>query len=144
MTSAAFGGGVFIADTSVWTRSRHPVLRDAWTAAHDQDAIAVCSIVVLELLYTARNLAELHAVSAELNALREIRVTVSVQRAAIGALHELATRGAGHQRVPAADVLIAAAAQEAGVGVLHYDRHFDRLAEVLEFDSRWAAAPGTL
>jgi hypothetical protein len=40
--------------------------------------------------------------------------------------------------------LIAAAAQEAGLGVLHYDHHYDRLAEVLSFASRWAAAPGSL
>jgi predicted nucleic acid-binding protein len=39
-----------------------------------------------------------------------------------------------------ADVLIAAAAQEAGVGVLHYDR----LAEVLHFRSVWLAPAGSL
>jgi hypothetical protein len=41
-------------------------------------------------------------------------------------------------------VLIAAAAQEAAVGLLHYDRHFDRLAEVLHFRSVWLAPAGTL
>jgi predicted nucleic acid-binding protein len=40
--------------------------------------------------------------------------------------------------------LIAAAAQEAGVGVLHYDRHYDRLAKVLNFESVWIAPPGSL
>jgi hypothetical protein len=40
--------------------------------------------------------------------------------------------------------LVAAAAQDAGVGVLHYDRHFDALADVLSFDSRWIAPPGSL
>jgi len=40
--------------------------------------------------------------------------------------------------------LIAAAAQDASVGVLHYDAHFDRLAEVLDFESRWIAPPGSL
>jgi predicted nucleic acid-binding protein len=73
-----------------------------------------------------------------------VPVTVSVQRAAIGALRALADRGPLHHRIPPADALIAAAAQEAGIGVLHYDRHYDRLAEVLAFDSRWAAPPGTL
>jgi predicted nucleic acid-binding protein len=41
-------------------------------------------------------------------------------------------------------VLIATAAQEAGVGVLHYDHHFDRLAEVLHFTSVWLAPAGSL
>lgn len=47
-------------------------------------------------------------------------------------------------RIPPLDYLVAAAAQEAGVDVLHYDHHFDRLAEVLHFDSRWVAPPGSL
>jgi hypothetical protein len=41
-------------------------------------------------------------------------------------------------------VLIAAAAQDAGIGVLHYDHHYDRLAEVLHFPSVWIAPPGGL
>jgi predicted nucleic acid-binding protein len=46
--------------------------------------------------------------------------------------------------VPVADLLIAATAQDSGLGVLHYDHHYDRLAEVLTFETRWLAPPGTL
>jgi predicted nucleic acid-binding protein len=42
------------------------------------------------------------------------------------------------------DLLIAAAAQDAALSVLHYDAHFDRLADVLSFESRWLAPPGSL
>ncbi|MDQ6803433.1 MAG: hypothetical protein M3065_00380 [Actinomycetota bacterium] len=42
------------------------------------------------------------------------------------------------RQIPLGDVL----AQEAGVGVIHYDRDFDRLAGVLAFESRWLAPPG--
>jgi hypothetical protein len=28
---------------------------------------------------------------------------------------------------------------QCGFGVLHYDRHFDALATVLDFESRWVA-----
>lgn len=41
-------------------------------------------------------------------------------------------------------LLIAAAAQSGAVGVLHYDHHFDRFAEVLAFESRWIAPAGSL
>jgi predicted nucleic acid-binding protein len=51
-------------------------------------------------------------------------------------LGELADRGDGYHRVPITDALIAAAAAEhGGVAVLHRDSHFDRLAEVLAFQS---------
>lgn len=51
---------------------------------------------------------------------------------------------ASHPRVPLADALIAASAQDAGVDVLHYDHHYDRLAQVLNFESVWIASPGAL
>lgn len=83
-------------------------------------------------------------IEADEATLRDIPITVSVQRAAIGALRQLSGRAAGYHRMKLPDALIAALAQEAGIGVLHYDHHYDRLAEVLEFDSRWLAAPGSL
>ncbi|MDQ6775863.1 MAG: hypothetical protein M3071_06520 [Actinomycetota bacterium] len=68
----------------------------------------------------------------------------SVRWVALRALHELAHAGPLHHRVKLPDVLISACAQEAGVGVIHYDRDFDRLAGVLAFESRWLAPPGAL
>jgi predicted nucleic acid-binding protein len=91
--------------------------------------------VTLELLYSARDAQDLATVEAEQALLRDVPVATSAQRAAIGALRDLA---------PLADALIAAAAQDAGVDVLHYDHHYDRLAQVLNFVSIWVAPPGTL
>jgi len=106
--------------------------------------IATCSIVRLELLYSARDAQELASLERDLTALRDVPVTPSVQREAVRAMRELADRSPLYHRVPLPDVLIAATAQDVGVGVLHVDRHFDRLAEVLAFESRWAVDPGEL
>lgn len=142
--SAAFGGGVYIADSSVWPKSGHPRVRDAWASALRAGQITTCSIVRLELLYSARDLVSFDAIARSLLALRDIPVSASVQRAAVTAMRELAATAPLHHRVPLADLLIAAAAQEAGVGVLHHDRHYDRLAQVLSFESRWLAPAGEL
>jgi predicted nucleic acid-binding protein len=139
-----FGGGVLIADTSAWARAAHPLVRDLWAAALRGRQIATCSIVTLELMYSARNAQELAVVEAEQALLRDIPVATSAQRAAIGALRDLASDGPGQHRVPLADALIAAAAQDAGVDVLHYDHHYDRLAQTLHFKSVWIADPGSL
>lgn len=144
MTVAHFGGGVLIADTSAWRFARDQRVSAAWHAAVVDDRIATCSIVRLELLYTAAELSAFDAIARDQATLREIPVTASVQRAATTAMRELAAQGPLHHRVPVADLLIAAAAQEAGVGVLHYDRHYDRLAQVLSFESRWLAPAGEL
>jgi predicted nucleic acid-binding protein len=141
---APFGGKVLIADTSAWARASHPLIRNLWAAALRGRQIATCSIVTLELLYSARDAQELTIVEAEQALLRDVPVTASAQRTAIGALRDLATDGPGQHRVPLADALIAAAAQDAGVDVLHYDHHYDRLARVLHFTSVWVAPPGAL
>jgi predicted nucleic acid-binding protein len=139
-----FGGRVLIADTSAWARASHPRVREDWSAALRGRQIATCSIVTLELLYSARDSPELAILEAEQALLRDVPVASSAQRATIAALRDLASTGAGQHRVPIADALIAAAAQEAGLDVLHYDRHYDRLANVLNFSSVWIAPAGTL
>lgn len=125
-------------------RTREPSVCKEWAAAVTADQICTCSMVTMEMLYGARDagdVADTEKVDAQL---RQIPVTVSVQRAAIGAIRELSQQGAGAHRIPPPDILIAAAAQEAGIGVLHYDRHYDRLTDVLSFESVWIAPPGSL
>lgn len=135
MSRPPFGGGQFIADTSAHHRAGDPRVRDKWVEAYEQGALLTCLVVRFELLYSARNVEEFEEIDENLGDLRDVPITVSVQRAAIGAMHELAKRG--QHRVKLSDLLIAASAQEAGVGVLHCDGDFDRLATVLSFQSRW-------
>jgi predicted nucleic acid-binding protein len=135
---------MFIADKSVWARAHLGRLDDEWDRALLGGQIATCRINTLELLYSTRTGAEFTALEAELAALRNIPTTDSVCRAAITALRELSARADGYHRVKPPDALLAACAAEAGIGVLHYDHDFERLAEVLNFEQRWVAAPGSL
>lgn len=144
MTAPPFGGEIVIADPSAVHRAGHPRVRKLVAAAFNARQIVTCAVVTLELLYAARNVTEVQDVEAVQSMLRDVPVSASVQRAAIGAMRDLACGGAGRHRLPLADVLVAAAAQEAGVGVLHYDHHYDRLAEVLHFRSVWLAPAGSL
>ena len=90
----------------------------------------------MEILYSARTGAEYIDLEMELDALRILRSDRAVADAAMCAIGELAERSDGYHRVPVTDALIAAAAAEhGGLAVLHRDAHFDRLAEVLAFQS---------
>jgi predicted nucleic acid-binding protein len=135
VTTPPFGGGQFIADTSAHHRAGDARVRDGWIAAYEQGVLLTCLVVRFELLYSARNADEFEEIERNLADLREVPITVSVQRGAMAAMRELATRG--EHRVKLSDLLIAAAAQEAGVGVLHCDGDFDLLATALAFESRW-------
>ncbi len=144
MRKPPLGGAIVLADKSAINRAEHPSVRQEVAAALNARQIVTCSVVTLEVMYSARDREELEDLEATQSTLRAIPMTDSIHRAALTAIRELARRGAGRHRVPVADVLIAAAAQEAGVGVLHYDHHYDRLAEVLHFRSMWLAPAGSL
>ena len=138
-------GGPWVVDTSAWARASAPEVAPLWRDATTAGDLVACPVVTLELLYGARDEAEVERVAASLVALRQAPVTQSVTDAAIAAIRELAAHGsAGAHRVRVPDALVAAAAAERGFGVLHYDHHFDRLATVLGFASQWVAPPGTI
>ena len=56
---------------------------------------------------------------------------------------QLASAGV-HRAVPPADLLIAAAAEDAGVELIHYDRDYERIASVTALKARWFVPDGAL
>jgi predicted nucleic acid-binding protein len=120
-------------------------VREEWSAALAAGQIATCPLVELEVLFSARDGAEFDRLATDIAQLRNIPVTRSVTNAARQAFRELSHTGPGrHRATTIPDLLIAGCAQDAAIGVLHYDRHFDTLASVLDFESRWIAPPGSL
>ena len=140
-----FADGTYIADTSAWAHARAASVRREWSAALRNGQIATCPVIALELLVSARDREEFDEIAGDLAQLRDVPVTRSVTNVAQQAFRELAhVRPLHHRSVKIPDLLIAACASGAAVGVLHYDEDFDRLANVLPFDSRWIAPRGSL
>lgn len=133
-----------LVDTSAWARAGHPVTRDRWVAALLDDRMRLSPLVRSEILFSARDGDEFDRLAEQLGSIRAAPLGSSVIRAAETAMRALARRSAGAQRLPIVDYMLAAAAQELGAAVLHYDRDYDTLAEVLEFESIWLAPAGTI
>lgn len=97
-----------------------------------------------EQVYSARSGSDHRTLLSRLALLPRVAVSEAVERAALSAQARLAS--AGHHRLAPSDVIIAACAQEAGAGVLHYDADYDHLAERsgLRFHSEWLAPRGSL
>lgn len=139
-----WGERALVVDTSAWSRAYHPVVREPWRRALLSDRLRLSPVVRLEILLSARDGDSFDALAERLSALRTAPLTSAVIRTAEDSMRTLAHRSAGAQRVPIVDYLVAAAAQEMGAGVLHYDHDYDRLAEVLEFESVWLVPPGSV
>jgi hypothetical protein len=136
------GDRIYLFDTSVWIRTKHPLIAPDWEAALRNDQLAVSPIVAFEIFYEAQNQTDFEELERELDALRQAPLTAGILRTARQALHDLSAK-ASH-RIPFQDALIAATAADKHMTVLHYDGHYDLLSEVLGFESRWVAEPNSL
>jgi predicted nucleic acid-binding protein len=134
-----------LADTSVWARKSHPDVRDWFVAAVEAGDVAACDMVALELLHSARSPAEFAALELGLAALPWAEMDAAVWRRAREVYRALGARPGMIQRsVKHADVLIAAAAELAGMTLLHYDADYETIARLTGQTTRWAAPRGSL
>jgi predicted nucleic acid-binding protein len=143
-SAPAWGELPLLVDTSAFARAHHPEVREPWRDALLGDRLRMSPAVRLEILFSARDGEDFDALADELSAVRSAPLTSAVSRAAEQAMRVLAHRSAGAQRIPIVDCLLAAAAQELGAAVIHYDRDYDTLAEVMGFESVWLAPAGAL
>jgi predicted nucleic acid-binding protein len=139
-----WGELALIVDTSAWMRAGHPAVFERWKRAQSTGRLRVGPVGRLEILFTARDGPRFDMLAEEMAVLTSAPLTRSVLRAAENGMRALAHRSAGAHRIPIVDYLTAAAAQETGAAVLHYDHDYDTLAEVMVFDSVWLAPPGSL
>jgi len=143
-SKALWGELALVVDTSAWSRAHHPTVRDSWIQALRADRLRLSPTARLEILLSSRSGKDFDLLAKRLTALRTAPLTPTVVRAAENAMRTLAHRSAGAQRIPIVDYLLAAAAQEIGAAVLHYDHDYDTLAEVIAFESIWLAPHGSL
>lgn len=135
-------------DNSVWSRllaGTVPRVRlNLVVEMLDSEEIATCLPFLLEAGYSAQSAIDHEQSIDRLAKLPSVVIDADVEATARKAQRELA-RG-GHHRIAPIDLLIAACAHEAGYGVLHYDRDYDRIAELtsLRFESVWVAPAGSL
>jgi predicted nucleic acid-binding protein len=135
---------VELADTSVWTnREKSAETDEDFSTRLLANEIATCPIVVMELLWTTRDPAEFAEFRVDLRALPQIAITGGVWERAMDVWHELAGLGR-HRQVKIGDLLVAAAAETARIGVCHYDADFDVIASVTGQPVRVIAPLGSL
>jgi predicted nucleic acid-binding protein len=140
--------GALLLDNSAWARlddrgldgARAGEIADALEAGR----IAICLPFLLEAGYSARSAREHGELLDGLLALPQIEIDAEVERRAIDAQRQLAR--VGHHRLPPVDLIVAALADRHSLGVLHYDRDYDLIAEKtdLAFPSVWLVPAGTI
>lgn len=135
-------GPYFLADKSAIARFSAPEVGARLRPLGHADLVATCAVVDLEVLYSARNLAEYTAIQKGRRLLPSVPITPDVMDRALNVQAMLAQRG--QHRLPVTDLIVAAAAESAGLAVLHYDADFGRIAEVTKQKHQWVVPRGSV
>lgn len=132
----------YLADKSALARFPFPTVGARLRPLLERGLLATCAMVDLEVLFSARNVDDYRAVRNERQSMDDAPITPAVMRRAIDIQELLAERG--QHRLPIPDLVIAAAAEAAGLTVLHYDADFERISAVASTAQEWVVPPGTV
>ena len=129
-------------DTSVVSRLGAPAVKEVIEPLVKHGRIGRAGITDLEVGYGSRNAREWDQDMADLSVFDLVETTAEHIRRARQVQRLLASRSQRGRKVP--DLLIAAAAEDAGLTMLHYDADFDQVARVTGQVCQWVVPPGTI
>ncbi len=131
-----------LADTSLLTRLGSPSVRALLEPLVQAGAVGRAAMSDLEIGFSARNVDEWDALALALDVMELVPVTAQHFSRARQVQRLLAEKGLRGRKVP--DLLIAAAAEERGLIVVHYDADFDHIAEVTGQVVEWIVPRGSV
>ncbi len=135
---------LFLADTSAYTIARRFPAAEARLRRLATDGVLATFVTVdLELGYSARDPREHQGIFRVRGQLVQLACTDEIASRAREVQALLATESQ-HRAAGVMDLLTAAAAEQYGASVLHYDRDFDHIAAVTGQMMDWIVPRGSL
>lgn len=134
-----------LVDTSAAARIlTDSVVREAWQEQLSAGVIAICDLVELEMLYSARSLADRLDKKETFEALFSWAVTPDRVWERAHQTQQLLTERGEHRSAGAVDLLVAAIAERNRLILLHHDHDFDTVARTTGQPTVWVAEPGSV
>ena len=133
---------IYLGDKSALVRVHHDDVMHRVTALYLSGQIATCALIDLEFLYSARGPGDYEELLFDRMLLPRVSCGDAAVDRAMEVQRDLAARG--QHRLPINDLVIAAAAEHAGLTLLHYDADFDLIAEVTDQPMEWVVPRGTV
>ncbi len=130
-----------LVDTSALKRLGNLDVRAAIEQLATAGVLGRATICDLEIGYSARNATEWDRLVGSLDAFVAVETTAAHVHRALHVQRLLAQRSQRGRKIP--DLLVAAAAEDHGLTVLHYDADFDLIAEHTGQRCEWIVPAGS-
>jgi len=131
-----------LVDTSVLKRLSVAEVRSVVEPLADAGRLARAGITDLEVGYSARNAREWDRLVGALDVLELVETTAAHVLRAKQLQRHLASKSQRGRKIPG--LLIAAAAEDKGLTVLHYDQDFDMISKITGQRCQWVVSAGTV
>ncbi len=131
-----------VVDTSVLKRLATRDVRVVVEPLAASGRLARAGMSDLEVGCSARNAREWDRLVGALDVFPLIETTAEHVRRARQVQRQLASKSQRGRKIP--DLLIAAAAEDAGLTVLHYDQDFDKIAKLTGQPCSWVVPAGSI
>ncbi|WP_345557917.1 PIN domain-containing protein [Nonomuraea rosea] len=137
-------GLMYLLDKSALGRIRtSDVVAKALYPLYAARVVATCSMIDLEVLYSARNFPHYQRILQAQRQCILLPVDQEVQARALEVQRQL-VEISQHRGIGTNTPLIAACAEVRGATILHYHRDFDIISEVTGQPSLWVVPPGSI
>ena len=132
----------YLIDKSALARMQQQAIAERLGPIIEDGEAATCALIELEVLYSARNAAAHERLRRRRElAYERVELAETTFERAIEVQGLLARTG--RHRIPIPDLVIAAAAEQAGLTVLHYDSDFDAISDVTGQAVEWVVPRGS-
>lgn len=131
-----------LVDTSVISRLNELAVRAVVDPLTETGQVGRAGITDLEVGYGSRNVREWDQDMADLSVFQLVETTAEHVQRARQVQRLLASRSQRGRKVP--DLLVAAAAEQDRLVLLHYDSDFDLIAKVTGQPCQWVVAAGSI
>jgi predicted nucleic acid-binding protein len=132
----------YLGDTSALGRLGRPAIDAVLGPMVEAGNIAICPMIELELLFSARSPTDYQRRQRQLRVgFESLSMPDEIWQRALQVQEQLGAISA-HRGAALPDLLIAATAERHGVTVLHYDHEYDLIASVTGQEMRWVVPRG--
>ena len=131
----------YLVDKSALGRIGKPQVTGKFQSLSERGLLATCAMVEMEMMFSARSPRDGDRIRRLSRAFEWLPTPDDVWQRATQVQRELIDSGK-HRTVKIPDLLIAAVAERHRVVVLHYDKDFDRIAEVTGQPMEWIMPAG--
>jgi predicted nucleic acid-binding protein len=134
---------IYLIDKSAFARIHIGAIRAHLDPLILDGKIATTGVAMIEVLYSARGVADYRLQRKLLNAMPRVGLSEAIVERALIVQQSMAERGT-QRSASVADLLLAAVAEANDLTLLHYDADFDLIADVTGQPSEWVVPAGSI